>query len=93
MEEGKGIGQTFGVSPVGQGLHVAPRREDAIAGMVGFSGRLMEPDLLVDEVLSRPPILLIHGDQDDVVPIASLPEAADGQTDRQHTLTRSHIVS
>ena len=60
------------------GLHVAPRREDAIAGMVGFSGRLMEPDLLVDEVLSRPPILLIHGDQDDVVPIASLPEAADG---------------
>ena len=25
------------------GLHVAPRREDAIAGMVGFSGRLMEP--------------------------------------------------
>ena len=60
------------------GLHVAPRREDAIAGMVGFSGRLMEPDLLVDEVISRPPILLIHGDQDNVVPIASLPEAADG---------------
>jgi phospholipase/carboxylesterase len=28
--------------------------------------------------ISRPPILLIHGDQDDVVPIASLPEAADG---------------
>ncbi|MEP5153962.1 alpha/beta fold hydrolase [Planktotalea sp.] len=58
-------------------LHVAPRREDAVAGVVGFSGRLLSPELLVDEVVVRPPVLLVHGDQDDVVPVQSLPEAAD----------------
>ncbi len=58
-------------------LHVAPRREDAVAGVVAFSGRLLEPDLLVDEVVSKMPILLVHGDQDDVVPVQSLPQAAE----------------
>lgn len=58
-------------------LHVAPRREDAVAGVVAFSGRLLSPELLADEVKCRPPVLLVHGDQDDVVPIQSLPEAAE----------------
>ncbi|WP_425045340.1 alpha/beta hydrolase [Primorskyibacter sp. S87] len=58
-------------------LHVAPRREDPVSGIVAFSGRLLEPDLLVDEVVSKMPILLVHGDVDDVVPPQSLPEAAD----------------
>lgn len=58
-------------------LHVAPRREDALAGIVAFSGRLLSPESLVDEVISRPPVLLVHGDQDDVVPVQSLPEAAE----------------
>ena len=58
-------------------LHIAPRREDSFAGVVGFSGRLVEPELLMDDVLSRPPVLLIHGDQDEVVPVQSLPEAAE----------------
>jgi phospholipase/carboxylesterase len=59
-------------------LHVAPRREEAFAGIVGFSGRLLEPEALVDDVVVRPPVLLIHGDVDDVVPPQSLPEAAQG---------------
>lgn len=58
-------------------LHVAPRRREQLAGVVGFSGRLMSPDTLQDEIISKPPILLVHGDQDDVVSPASLPEAAD----------------
>jgi phospholipase/carboxylesterase len=58
-------------------LHVAPRREDELAGIVAFSGRLLRPELLVDEVVSRPPILLVHGDADEVVPAQSLPEAAE----------------
>lgn len=58
-------------------LHVAPRREDAVAGVVGFSGRLLSPELLADEVVVRPPVLLVHGDVDDVVPVQSLPEAAE----------------
>ncbi|CUH76750.1 alpha/beta hydrolase [Tropicibacter naphthalenivorans] len=58
-------------------LHVGPRREDELAGIVGFSGRLLAPELLADEVVSKPPVLLIHGDMDDVVPPQSLPEAAE----------------
>ncbi len=58
-------------------LHVAPRREDAVAGIVAFSGRLLRPELLADEVVVRPPVLLVHGDADDVVPPQSLPQAAE----------------
>lgn len=58
-------------------LHVAPRREDAVAGICAFSGRLLEPELLADELSCRPPVLLVHGDQDDVVPVQSLPQAAE----------------
>ena len=61
-------------------LHVAPRRAQAVAGVVGFSGRLLSPELLEDEAVVKPPVLLVHGDQDDVVPPASLPEAADALT-------------
>lgn len=58
-------------------LHVAPRRPQALAGVVGFSGRLLAPEHLAGAVKSRPPMLLIHGDQDQVVPPESTPQAAE----------------
>lgn len=58
-------------------LHVALRRTKAYAGLVGFSGRLLLPETLQREIRSRPPVLLVHGDLDEVVPVASLKEAAD----------------
>ena len=58
-------------------LHVAPRREDAVAGIVAFSGRLLSPETLKDDVVVRPPVLLVHGDVDDVVPPQSLQQAAE----------------
>ncbi len=58
-------------------LHVAPRRPDPVAGIVAFSGRLLSPETLADEVVSRMPVLLVHGDVDDMVPPASLPEAVE----------------
>ena len=58
-------------------LHVAPRRDVAMAAIVGFSGRLLQPERLEGEILSRPPVLLVHGDADEVVPIQSLSDAAD----------------
>jgi len=57
-------------------LHIAPRRPRPVAGVVGFSGKLLAPEQLKSEVVSRPPVLLVHGDQDDMVPPASLAEAA-----------------
>ncbi|MEM1361272.1 MAG: prolyl oligopeptidase family serine peptidase [Pseudomonadota bacterium] len=61
-------------------LQVAPRRAKPFAGIVGFSGRLLTPETLEDDTISRPPILLLHGDADDVVPPQSLPEAANALT-------------
>ncbi|MDF3413936.1 alpha/beta fold hydrolase [Sulfitobacter sp. M57] len=58
-------------------LHVAPRREDEVAGVVAFSGRLLSPELLAEEAVVKPPVLLVHGDADDVVPPQSLPQAAE----------------
>lgn len=72
-------------------LHVAPRREDAIAGVVAFSGRLLEPELLTDEAISRMPILLVHGDQDDVVPVKALPEAAEALQKANFKEVYAHI--
>lgn len=52
-------------------LSVAPQRVPEIAGVVGFSGRLIDPEPAVD-AKTRPPILLIHGDEDPVVPFDSM---------------------
>lgn len=57
-------------------LHVAPRRREAVAGVLAYSGALTDPATLTAEVKSRPPVLLVHGEQDDVVPFAALPAAA-----------------
>ncbi len=56
-------------------LHVAPRRPQPLAGIVGFSGLLMDPERLADEAVSKPPVLLVHGDADEVVPFASMAHA------------------
>lgn len=56
-------------------LHVGLRRREPVAGIVGFSGRLLEPQALAAEIAARPPVLLVHGDQDPMVPFASMAEA------------------
>ncbi len=61
-------------------LHVAPRRPAPIAGVAGFSGRLMMPAALKDAAVSKPPVLLLHGDADEVVPFASMAEAEQALT-------------
>lgn len=53
-------------------LHIAPRRAAPLAGVIAISGRLMLPARLEAEALSRPPVLLLHGDRDDVVPFAEM---------------------
>ena len=73
-------------------LHVAPRREDPVAGIVAFSGRLLEPELLADEVQSSMPILLVHGDQDDVVPVQSLPQAAEALQNAGFSDVYAHVM-
>ena len=56
-------------------LYVGLRRPDPVAGIVGFSGRLLAPELLATELRSRPPVLLVHGTEDPLVPYSSLTAA------------------
>ena len=58
-------------------LHVAPRRAEAVAGVVAISGRLLVPELLAAEAVVKPPVLLVHGDQDPVVPFEDMGLAGD----------------
>lgn len=73
-------------------LHVAPRREDPVAGIIAFSGRLLNPETLKDEVVSRMPILLVHGDQDDLVPVQSLPQAAEALQEAGFKDVFAHVM-
>ena len=56
-------------------LQVLPRRPEPVAGLVAFSGRLLRPEALQAEAVSKPPVVLIHGDQDDVVPFSDMQAA------------------
>ncbi len=56
-------------------LQVGLRRARPCALVVGFSGLLVGAEFLAEEIVSRPPVLLVHGDADEVVPVAALPAA------------------
>lgn len=57
-------------------LHVAVRRPRPPACVVGYSGRLIGAGSVCEEATARPPVMLIHGDADDMVPVGALHEAA-----------------
>jgi len=56
-------------------LHVGLRRERPIAGIVGYSGMLTGGPELAHLAISKPPVLLVHGSADPVVPVAALHDA------------------
>lgn len=59
-------------------LYTALRRPNACAAVVGFSGALIGPELLAEELKSNVPVCLIHGDSDPVVPFGALAAAKAG---------------
>ena len=59
-------------------LHVGPRRERQVAGIVGYSGALADAGSLAHEVRTRPPVLLVHGTADPIVPVAAFHDAQGG---------------
>jgi phospholipase/carboxylesterase len=58
-------------------LHLGLRRSSDIAGIIGFSGAMTMPDDWQSEITSRPPVVLIHGDMDNIVPVQMMSEAYD----------------
>lgn len=65
-------------------LHVGLRRERPIAGILGYSGALVGRGRLKEEIRSKPPVLLIHGDRDPTIPAAAMFEAAEGMAEAGH---------
>jgi phospholipase/carboxylesterase len=58
-------------------LHAGLRRAVAPAAIVGYSGIFVLPDgaeanSIASEIKSKPPVLLIHGDRDDLIPPQAL---------------------
>ncbi len=71
-------------------LHVGLRRKLAPAAIVGYSGKLAGPEHLAKEMTVKPPVLLVHGDVDEVIPVAALSEAETALLDAG-VKVRSHI--
>ena len=64
-------------------LHVGLRRAIAPAAIVGYSGMLVvpetvDPDTFAGEIRSRPPVLLVHGDADELIPVQAIFHAVQG---------------
>ena len=53
-------------------LHVGLRQPQAPAAIVGFSGRIAGPEQLAAEITCHPPVLLVHGSDDDVITVDAL---------------------
>lgn len=58
-------------------LHVGLRRKKQLAGIIGFSGMLAGAELLKSELQNKPPVLLIHGDSDEMLPHTLTQRAAE----------------
>ena len=56
-------------------LEAALRRETPCAAALIYTGSLRNADRLDEVILSRPPVMMIHGDEDDVVSPARVTEA------------------
>jgi phospholipase/carboxylesterase len=62
-------------------LHVGLRRAVPPAAIVGYSGLLVlppdgDPEAFAAGITSRPPVLLVHGDRDDLIPPQALFQAS-----------------
>lgn len=56
-------------------LHVGLRRAVMPAAIVAYSGQLVGAEHIKTDAKGKPPILIVHGDQDNIVPVTSMFEA------------------
>ncbi len=65
-------------------LHVALRRDKQVAAVLGYSGLLVGAGSLKEQMRSKPPVLLIHGDRDPTIPMPFMLEAAEALAEVGH---------
>ena len=56
-------------------LHVGLRREKQLGAILGYAGALTGADVLAAEIKSKPPVALVHGDADPVIPYPAMAAA------------------
>lgn len=71
-------------------LQVGLRRPGPVAAIVGYSGMLTGVADLRQDTVSKPPVLLVHGSADPVVPVAAL-HAAEAELARLGLDVTSHV--
>jgi phospholipase/carboxylesterase len=71
-------------------LHVGLRRPRPLAGILGYAGALTGAAALAGEIRSKPPVLLVHGSADQIVPVAAL-HAAEQALRRLGLEVRTHV--
>jgi phospholipase/carboxylesterase len=71
-------------------LHVGLRRPRQLAAIVGYSGMLAGASELRHEQITRPPVLLVHGSHDPVVPVAAL-HSAESELKRLGIEVSTHV--
>lgn len=71
-------------------LHVGLRRERSVAAIVGYSGMLAGAAGLARTDLATPPVLLVHGSADPIVPVAAL-HAAESELKRLGVDVKTHV--
>lgn len=65
-------------------LHVGLRRSRPLAAILGFSGLLAGGARLKQEMASKPPVLLVHGDRDPTIPIPAMFDSAEALAEAGH---------
>lgn len=68
-------------------LYAGPRRSGKLAGILGYSGALIGQDSLQGTEIQKPPVHLVHGDVDMVVPVGAYYQAKDVLTEYGFAVT------
>lgn len=61
-------------------LYLAPRLKSEIGGVIALSGSLINSEILKDEIKQKPPVLLVHGEVDEVIGINEFFKAKEALT-------------
>jgi len=58
-------------------LQTGIKRKEKINSIIGYSGKIIDTNHLGNNIISRPNIILMHGDIDEIVPVSFFLEAKD----------------
>jgi phospholipase/carboxylesterase len=79
MKKNELRGEQIAIGGFSQGcmisLQTGIKRKEKINSIVGYSGKIIDTNHLEDNIMSRPNIILMHGDKDEIVPVNFLLEA------------------